>query len=107
MAPTRPSSCGTPRPSRILLRLAPCGRRRAGASTLRSGEGTSRGGTSAMSGPKVFYVVTREELVARCEAQLRLLDAAVAEWKRTCELNNAANAKEIDDVAARRSALRG
>jgi hypothetical protein len=60
-----------------------------------------------MSGPKVFYVVTREELVARCEAQLRLLDAAVAEWKRTCELNGAANAKEIDDVAARRSALRG
>jgi hypothetical protein len=60
-----------------------------------------------MSGPKVFYVVTREELLARCEAQLRLLDAAIAEWKRTCELNGAGSAKEIDDVAARRSALRG
>jgi hypothetical protein len=60
-----------------------------------------------MSGPKVFYVVTREEMVARCEAQLRLLDAAIAEWKKACELNNAGSAKEIDDVAARRSALRG
>jgi hypothetical protein len=33
-----------------------------------------------MSGPKVFYVVTREELIARSEAQLKLLDAAIAEW---------------------------
>src|SRR5262249_48735222 len=99
MAPTRPSSCGTPRPSCILLRLAPCGRRRAGASAICSGECTSSGGASPMSGPKVFYVVTREELVARCEAQLRLLDAAIAEWKRTCELNSAGSAKEIDDVA--------
>ena len=31
-----------------------------------------------MSGPKVFHVVTREELVARCEAHLRQLDAAIA-----------------------------
>jgi hypothetical protein len=29
---------------------------------------------------KVFYVVTREELIARSEAQLKLLDAAIAEW---------------------------
>ena len=60
-----------------------------------------------MSGPKVFYVVTREELIARCEAQLRLLDAAIAEWKRTHELNGAGSAREIDGVATRRSALLG
>jgi hypothetical protein len=60
-----------------------------------------------MSGPKVFYVVTREELVARCEAQLRLLDAAIAEWKRICQRTGAGSEKEIDEVAARRSALRG
>jgi hypothetical protein len=60
-----------------------------------------------MSGPKVFYIVTRGELIARGEAQLRLLDAAIAEWKRTCERSGAGSAKEMDDVAARRSALRG
>ena len=60
-----------------------------------------------MSGPKVFYVVTREELIARCEAQLRLLDAAIAEWRRTHELNGAGSAREIDGVATRRSALLG
>jgi hypothetical protein len=59
-----------------------------------------------MSGPKVFHVVTREELVARCEVHLRLLDAAIAEWKGTCERNGPASAKEMDGVEARRNALR-
>jgi hypothetical protein len=60
-----------------------------------------------MSGPKVFYVVTREELIARSEAQLKLLDAAIAEWKRTCQRTGVGSEMEIDEVAARRSALQG
>jgi hypothetical protein len=59
-----------------------------------------------MSGPKVFHVVTREELVARCEGHLRRLDAAIAEWTRSCERNGAADAKAAEAVAARRDALR-
>lgn len=59
-----------------------------------------------MSGPKVFHVVTREELVARCEGHLRRLDAAIAEWTRTCERSGAADAKAAEAIAARRDALR-
>jgi hypothetical protein len=59
-----------------------------------------------MSGPKVFHVVTREELVARCEAQLRRLDAAIAEWTKACERNGATDAKVVDAVAGRRDGLR-
>jgi hypothetical protein len=59
-----------------------------------------------MSGPKVFHVVTREELVARCEAHLRRLDAAIAEWTRACERNGATDAKFVEAVAVRRDALR-
>lgn len=59
-----------------------------------------------MSGPKVFRVVTREELVARCEAQLTRLDASIAEWTRVCELNSATDAKVVGAVAARRDTLR-
>jgi hypothetical protein len=58
-----------------------------------------------MSGPKVFHVVTREELIARCEVQLKRLDAAIAEWTRACERNGATDAKVIEAIAARRDAL--
>jgi hypothetical protein len=58
-----------------------------------------------MSGPKVFHVVTREELVARCEAHLRRLDAAIAEWTRACERNGGPDVKITEAVAARRVAL--
>ncbi len=58
-----------------------------------------------MSGPKVFHVVTREELVARCEVQLKRLDAAIAEWTRACERNGATDANVIEAIAARRDAL--
>jgi hypothetical protein len=57
-----------------------------------------------MSGPKVFHVVTREELVARCEAALRRLDAAIAEWTSACaRCGNDEAATEM--VTARRQAL--
>ena len=59
-----------------------------------------------MSGPKVFHVVTREELIARCELHLRRLDAAIAEWAKVCERNGAADAQAIEAIAARRDALR-
>ena len=59
-----------------------------------------------MSGPKVFHVVTREELVARCEAHLRQLDAAIAEWTKACKRKGAADAQDTEAVASRRDALR-
>jgi hypothetical protein len=59
-----------------------------------------------MSGPKVFHVVTREELVARCEVHLRQLDAAIAEWTKACKHKGAADAHETEAVASRRDALR-
>jgi hypothetical protein len=55
-----------------------------------------------MSGPKVFHVVTREELVARGEAHLRQLDAAVAEWTNAGK----GAGDDIEAVASRREALR-
>jgi hypothetical protein len=59
-----------------------------------------------MSGPKVFHVVTREELVARCEAHLRQLDAAIEEWTEVCKRNGAGDAQDAEAVASRRDALR-
>jgi hypothetical protein len=59
-----------------------------------------------MSGPKVFHVVTREELVARCEAHLRQLDVAIAEWTEACKRNGAGDAQDAKAVASRRDALR-
>jgi hypothetical protein len=59
-----------------------------------------------MSGPKVFHVVTREELVARCEAHLRRLDSAIAEWTKVCGRSGAADAKAAEAIVERREALR-
>jgi hypothetical protein len=59
-----------------------------------------------MSGPKVFRVVTREELLARCEVHLRQLDAAIAEWETTCKRHNAAHTHEVEDVALQRDTYR-
>jgi hypothetical protein len=58
-----------------------------------------------MSGPKVFHVITREELAARCEADLRQLDAAIAEWTKACT-RNGAGPQETEAVTSRRDALR-
>src|SRR5262249_11732656 len=59
-----------------------------------------------MSGPKVFNVVTREELIARCEADLRRLDATIAEWTRTCERAGAVDSDATDATSERREAFR-
>jgi hypothetical protein len=55
-----------------------------------------------MSGPKVFNVVTREELIARCEAALRRLDATIAEWTQTCEHAGAADSAAAKTISERR-----
>jgi hypothetical protein len=59
-----------------------------------------------MSGPKVFNVVTREELIARCEADLRRLDATIAEWTRTCERAGAADSDAAKSILERRGEFR-
>jgi hypothetical protein len=59
-----------------------------------------------MSGPKVFNVVTREELIARCEADLRRLDATIAEWTRTCERAGAADGDAAKSISERRGEFR-
>ena len=60
-----------------------------------------------MSGPKVFHIVTREEIIAICQGHLARLDAAVAEWQRICGRNNAATESDIKALSARRDALHG
>jgi hypothetical protein len=59
-----------------------------------------------MSGPKVFHVITREEIIAICEGHLSRLEAAVAEWNRTCATNGGAGQVNIEAVFSRRDALR-
>lgn len=59
-----------------------------------------------MSGPKVFHVVTREELVARCEALLGRLEATIDEWARACERSSIAGPADFEAVKARRDAFR-
>jgi hypothetical protein len=59
-----------------------------------------------MSGPKVFHVVTREEIIAICEGHLARLDATVEEWIGTCGRNSAASKEDVDAVSGRRDALR-
>jgi hypothetical protein len=59
-----------------------------------------------MSGPKVVRVVTREEVIAACQGQLARLEAAIAEWTRTCERVHALDEPAAVAVAERLSALR-
>src|SRR5262245_61911603 len=59
-----------------------------------------------MSGPKVFNVVTREELIARCETELRRLDATIAEWTQTCERVAALDSDAAKAMSERREAFR-
>lgn len=58
-----------------------------------------------MSGPKVVRIVTREEILAICEAHLRRLDQTIAHWakegKRTGELSD----DEVTATQNRRNAL--
>jgi hypothetical protein len=59
-----------------------------------------------MSGPKIFHIVTREEIIAICEGHLARLDAAIVEWKRVGERNHTVTPTDISAVEARRDALR-
>lgn len=58
-----------------------------------------------MSGPKVFRVVTREEIIAICQGHLARVDAAVAEWMRAAQQRGAASPADIEAVRARQQAL--
>jgi hypothetical protein len=58
-----------------------------------------------MSGPKVVRIVTREELIASCQTQLRRLDGAIAEWSGVCERSGADGAQAISAMEQRRSEL--
>lgn len=59
-----------------------------------------------MSGPKVFHIVTVEELIARCETHLRRLDFAIAEWAKACDRAGATDENAAEAVTARRDELR-
>jgi hypothetical protein len=58
-----------------------------------------------MSGPKVFHVVTREEIAAICQRHLARVDAAVAEWMQAAQQRGAASPADIDAVRNRQHAL--
>jgi hypothetical protein len=58
-----------------------------------------------MSGPKVIRVVTREELLARGEAQIAEIDAAVAEWMRIGRRNELLSESDISAAKNRRAHL--
>lgn len=58
-----------------------------------------------MSGPKVVRVVTREELIATCRAQLARLDAAVAAWTRDGRRNDTVSEAEVGAVQRRRDSI--
>ena len=59
-----------------------------------------------MSGPKVVRIVTREEIIAICEGQLRLLDQAVARWEAQAEGLGQLNEQERAATRARQARLR-
>jgi hypothetical protein len=59
-----------------------------------------------MSGPKVIHVVTREELVARCEVHLRQLDVAIAEWTKAHERTSREDVESVKGVVSRSEELR-
>src|SRR5687767_7630493 len=59
-----------------------------------------------MSGPKVVRIVTREEIIAICEAHLARLDAVIAEWARMGERNDTIDEADRLAVTERRDSLR-
>jgi hypothetical protein len=60
-----------------------------------------------MSGPKVVRIVTREELVERCNGMLARVDAALAEWIRVGQRNGCLDDEAIAAARDRRAALAG
>ncbi|WMY10915.1 hypothetical protein [Paraburkholderia phenoliruptrix] len=58
-----------------------------------------------MSGPKVVRIVTREEVLAICEAHLHRLDQAIAAWTASGQRIGELSAEEIAATHERRKAL--
>ena len=58
-----------------------------------------------MSGPKVVRIVTRQEIVAACEAHLARLDAAAGAYVAFCQKRGLATDDELAAVEKRRIAL--
>ncbi|SPB14865.1 hypothetical protein NOV72_02096 [Caballeronia novacaledonica] len=58
-----------------------------------------------MSGPKVVRIVTREEVLAICEAHLHRLDQAIAAWTASGQRIRELSAEEIAATHERRKAL--
>jgi hypothetical protein len=58
-----------------------------------------------MSGPKVVRIVTREEVLAICEAHLHRLDQAIATWTASGQRIGELSAEEIAATHERRRAL--
>ncbi len=59
-----------------------------------------------MSGPKVVRIVSREELVMRCEGLLARLDATREDWIRVGRRNDVLTDEEIGSVLSRHTAMR-
>jgi hypothetical protein len=59
-----------------------------------------------MSGPKVFHIVTREEIIAICERLLARLDAAILEWQRVGDRNGLLSEADRSAVAGYREKWR-
>ena len=60
-----------------------------------------------MSGPKVVRIVTREEVLALCVAELARVDAALRDWTRAGQRNDCLEDEEIAAANVRRSELAG
>ncbi len=58
-----------------------------------------------MSGPKVVRIVTRQEIIATCEAHLARLDAAARSYAAFCQKRELASEDELAAVEKRRLAL--
>ncbi len=58
-----------------------------------------------MSGPKVVRIITRQELIATCEAHLACLDAAARTYAAFCQKRGLATEDELAAVDKRRVAL--
>ncbi len=58
-----------------------------------------------MSGPKVVRIVTREELIATCEAHLARLDGTIRQWTKAGQRNDVLADADIEVVSARREQI--
>lgn len=59
-----------------------------------------------MSGPKVVRIVTRDEMLARCQTQLAGVEQALATWIEGCSRHQCASDSDIAATSARMDRLR-